>query len=171
MDGDADGNSGFAEFVRAQWPPLLRLAYAVTRDVGRAEDVLQEAFARLWPRWSRLREEDPVAYTRRMVVDGAISVGRRPWRRETSTSAAADLVLAAASESDRVADRAALVQALAALPARQRAVVVLRHVEDLSEAQVADVLGCTVGTVKAQASRGLARLRAAHEAQPARLNN
>lgn len=156
--------------MRSRWSPLLRLAYAVTGDVGRAEDVLQEAFARLCTRWSRLREEDPDGYVRRMVVNEAISAGRRPWGRETPAAGAADQRPASSAEIDRVDDRAALAQALTDLPARQRAVVVLRYVEDLSEVQVADLLGCSVGTVKAHASRGIARLRAAHDACPALLS-
>ena len=159
----------FAEFVRSRWGPLVRLGYAVTGDVGRAEDVVQEAFARLWPRWSRLRDEDPYAYARRMVVNGAVSAGRRPWRREQPASDVGDSAVVPAQDLDRVADRAALAQALARLPVRQRAVIVLRYAEGLSEAQVADLLGCTTGTVKSQASRGLARLRASHEVNPAAL--
>jgi RNA polymerase sigma-70 factor (sigma-E family) len=159
-DGTADAD-GFAAFVRTRWTPLVRLAYAVTGDVARAEDAVQEGLAKLWPRWHRLRDENPYGYARRVVVNEALTAGRRRWRRqELLTDRPPDR--AASHGDERVEDRDALRAALSTLPPRQRAVVVLRFVEDLGEAEVAQILGCSVGTVKSHASRGLAALRAAH---------
>src|SRR5919199_2175726 len=157
MSSEVPHDDAFAAFVRVRWTPLVRLAYTVTGDVARAEDAVQEGFAKLWPRWSRLRDEDPYGYVRRVVVNEAVTAGRRRWRRsEVVTDRPPERPV-----PQDVDDWASLRTALAALTPRQRAVVVLRFVEDLSEAQVAQVLGCSVGTVKAHASRGLAMLRAA----------
>ncbi len=162
-DGTADADS-FAAFVRSRWTPLVRLAYAVTGDVVRAEDAVQEGLAKLWPRWPRLRDEDPYGYVRRVVVNEALTAGRRMWRRrEVPTDRLPDR--AEWHGDERVEDRDTLRAALSALPPRQRAVVVLRYVEDLGEGQVAQILGCSVGTVKSHASRGLAALRAAQGAE------
>ncbi len=162
-EGTADADS-FAAFVRLRWTPLVRLAYAVTADVARAEDAVQEGFAKLWPRWPRLRDENPYGYVRRIVVNEALTAGRRRWRRqEVLTDQPPDR--AAGHADERVEDRDALRAALSALPPRQRAVVVLRFVEDLAESEVAQILGCSIGTVKSHASRGLAALRAAHDSE------
>jgi RNA polymerase sigma-70 factor (sigma-E family) len=150
---------GFREFVAARSPALLRVAWMLTGDAHLAEDLLQTALARMWPHWRRLREEQPEAYVRRVMVRVYGSWWRRRWRAERPTSA-----LPEAAAEDAYAEvevRAALTAALARLPRRQRQVVVLRYYEDLSEQDVAGVLGCSVGTVKSQAARGLARLRAA----------
>ncbi len=170
-DGDEQGaEASFAGFVRSRWTPLVRLAYALTGDVARAEDVVQDALAKLWPRWPRLRDENPDGYARRMVVNQAVSAGRPRWRRrEVLTDRLPDRAAPGAG-AQRFEQREVLRQALAALPPRQRAVVVLRVVEDLSEAQVAQILGCSIGTVKAHTSRGLAALRAAHATHPALLD-
>jgi RNA polymerase sigma-70 factor (sigma-E family) len=151
----------FDEFVAANLEQLLKTAYLVTWDAGEAEDVAQECLFKIARRWPRVRGmTQPGAYARRVLVNLALdgARGRARWRGELET---------AASVEDRPArdllagleTRAELLDALARLTARQRAVLVLRYFNDLTEAQTADVLGCSPGTVKSNASRGLARLR------------
>ncbi|WP_231496299.1 MULTISPECIES: SigE family RNA polymerase sigma factor [unclassified Nocardioides] len=150
----------FDEFFRATWPRLYRTAYAVAGDAASAEDALQAAFARVYASWRRISSVDhPEAYVRRMVVNEIIGSRRRGWwQRERPV---ADLEGAGRVESPEVgvADRDAVWSAVQALPLRQRAVIVLRYYEDLSEREIADALGCSPGTVKSQASAALANLR------------
>lgn len=148
----------FASFVRQRWTSMVRLAHTLTLDEGRAEDVVQESFAKLWSAWSRVRDDDVDAYLRQIVVNQALSSYRRRWWRERPTDDLPELAIDA--QTGHIDDRQSLIGALAALPKRQRAVIVLRYAWDMSEMQVAEVLGCSVGTVKTQASRGLTRLRA-----------
>jgi RNA polymerase sigma-70 factor (sigma-E family) len=148
----------FASFVRERWTGMVRLAYTLTLDKGSAEDVAQESFAKLWSARSRVRDGDVDAYLRRIVVNQALTSRRRRWSQEHPTDDVPDLAIS--SETGLVDDRQALLAALAALSKRQRAVIVLRYAWDMSETQVAEALGCSVGTVKTQASRGLTRLRA-----------
>ena len=149
----------FAEFFRATWPRLFRTTYAVAGDRLLAEDSLQAAFAKAYSSWSRVQAADhPEAYVRRMAVNEVLGVLRRPWfRSERSTDTPEPVPLPSAEE--RTVDRDALWRAVCSLPPRQRAVVVLRYYEDLSEAEIADVLGCSRGTVKSTASNALANLR------------
>jgi RNA polymerase sigma-70 factor (sigma-E family) len=153
----SDREASFAEFVRARWPRLVRLAYSLTLDVGRAEDLVQESLAKLWPVWPRIRDGSPEAYVRRTIVNGAISASRRKWRGEEPRWELPETV--APVEVDSVDTRDLIRRELAHLSLLQRAVVVLRYAEDLTEQQVADLLGISPGTVKTHASRGLARLR------------
>jgi RNA polymerase sigma-70 factor (sigma-E family) len=145
----------FDGFVVTRSPALLRTAYLLTHDEGRAEDLLQTALAKAWFAWSRI--EDPEAYVRRVMVTTSASWWRRRWTGETPS---ADLPDSAASGTplEREADHDLWV-AIGHLPARQRAVVVLRYLEDRSEAQTAELLSCSVGTVKSQSARALAKLR------------
>ncbi|MET7808532.1 SigE family RNA polymerase sigma factor [Micromonospora chersina] len=148
---------GFDEFVATRSPRLLRTAFLLTRDWALAEDLLQTALARAWEAWRRI-EGDPEPYVRRIIVNANASWWRRRWRGEVPT---ADLPEVAA-EADRYSgldDRDRLWRALGRLPRRQRAVLVLRYFEDLSDAEIAEVLHCSVSTVKSQASRALAKLR------------
>ncbi|MFJ4778017.1 SigE family RNA polymerase sigma factor [Streptomyces sp. NPDC088762] len=157
---DAVGDGEFAEFTRARWGPLVRFAYGLTLDVGRAEDLVQEALVRFWRMRGRVAIEQPEAYVRRTLVNLAVTAGRRRWWSERVLGRIPEVV--SHSETDPghgSAQRDELRRALARLPARQRMVVVLRYVEDLSERQVAELLGCSVGSVKSHASRGLAMLR------------
>jgi RNA polymerase sigma-70 factor (sigma-E family) len=132
---------------------LLRTAYLLTRDWGTAEDLLQESLAKAWFAWPGV--DEPEAYVRRVLVTTYTSWWRRRWRRELPS---ADLPDTAAH--DRHADpREELWQAVGRLPARQRAVIVLRFYEDLPVAEVARVLGCQEGTVKSQTAKALAKLR------------
>jgi RNA polymerase sigma-70 factor (sigma-E family) len=141
----------FDAFVRARLPHLLRFGRALTGDEHAAADLVQDALERTLMRWSRVTG-DPEGYVRRAMVNRSISVWRK-HRRERLTDAVPDL-----GHDDRVRDDA-LFQALRLLPPRQRAVIALRYYEDLTEAQTADVLGCSVGTVKSQAHAAMARLR------------
>jgi RNA polymerase sigma-70 factor (sigma-E family) len=148
---------GFDEFVVTRSPRLLRTAYLLTRDWALAEDLLQTALARAWEAWARI-DGDPEPYVRRILVNTYASAWRRRWRGELPT---AELPEAAdAGDPHRgFDDRDRLWRALGRLPRRQRAVLVLRYFEDLSEQEIADALGCSVGTVKSQASRAMAKLR------------
>ncbi|MFF9620366.1 SigE family RNA polymerase sigma factor [Streptomyces griseosporeus] len=149
----------FQEFVRARWSHLVRTAYLLTGDAHHAEDLTQTALAKAFRSWRRVaRADNPEAYVRRMLV--SCNSDRFRKRRVTEALTAAPPEVAGRDEAASWADeRGALMTALAGLPPRQRAVVVLRYWEDLSEAEVADALGCSPGTVKSQASKGLAKLR------------
>ena len=150
---------GFTEFVSVRSATLLRSAWLLTGDPGRAEDLLQTVLAVVWPRWTRVVEGgNPEAYVRQALYTTYLSWRRRRWRFETPT---ADLPEPAHDRdpSRGSADRDALRRALARLSPQQRAIVVLRYVEDLSVSETAHVLGCSEGTVKVQAGRALANLR------------
>ena len=160
----ATRDEAFAAYVAARQESLLRTAVLLTGgDRHAGEDLLQSALARLYLGWDRVRQAEAMdAYVRRTMVNLLTSWWRRSWRRrEVSVGEVLDtpVVGAAQETADQVADRDALWRALQRLSAGQRAVVVLRFYEDLTEAQTADVLGCAVGTVKSQTSRALARLR------------
>lgn len=147
---------GFEEFVAGATPRLLRTAHLLTRDAGHAEDLLQTALAKAWRSWRRING-DPEPYVRRIIVNTHATWWRRRWRGEEPTG---DLPEPTGEpEQHAVDERDWLWQALGRLPNRQRAVLVLRFYEDQTEAQVAELLGCSVGTVKSQASRALAKLR------------
>lgn len=146
----------FNAFVQARSTPLLRTAYLLTRDHGLAEDLLQTALTKAWFSWERI-DGGPESYVRRIIVNTYATWWRRKWNGEQATEALPEHD--DHRPSSGVEDRADLWQALGRLPRRQRAVVVLRFYEDLSEAQTADLLGCSVGTVKSQASKALAKLR------------
>jgi len=160
-------DDAFRDFVVGRSPGLLRTAYLLTGDWGHAEDLLQTSLAKLYRAWSRLGDHEHLdAYVRRVMVNTQTSRWRRAWKAEQATGSLPDWPGPdAVSASD---DRDRLRRALLTLPAKQRAIVVLRHYEDLSEAETARLMGCAVGTVKSQCARGLAKLRAAlDEAIPA----
>jgi RNA polymerase sigma-70 factor (sigma-E family) len=148
----AEDVESFDRFVRARLPRLLKLGRALAGDEHRGADLVQDALERTLVHWSRLGD-DPEAYVRRAMVNRSISVWRRE-RRELTTDRVPD-----SGSHDAPADSLVLA-AIRELPPRQRAVVALRYLEDLSEAQTAAVLGCSVGTVKSQTSRAMAKLRA-----------
>jgi RNA polymerase sigma-70 factor (sigma-E family) len=155
-----DEAKDFARFVEAREQALRRTGWLLTGDWGLAEDLVQTALARSWPRWERIRRrDDPEVYVRRVMVNTWTTWNRRRWFGEKASPAVADAA-AAGDLAAEVAMRVSLREALAALTSRQRAVLVLRVYDDLPEAQVADMLNCSVGTVKSALSRGLARLRA-----------
>lgn len=150
--------AAFEEFVRTYGDDLLRLAYVLCGDLGKAEDATQEALTRLYLRWARI--DEPLPYARRSVINAANDQWRRSRRQEHRERHAAEQPAEwPALLDDLVADRDRLVRALRRLPYGQRAVIVLRFWHQLSEPETAQVLGNTVGTVKSQASRALSRLR------------
>ena len=160
----------FERFVDGCAGDLLSAGYLIVWDLAEAEDLVQETLVRVARRWPRVREMDqPVAYARRILVNLAIDDAKRRSRRRGELAPADDGRLerhadpASAGVFGALDARAELVGALALLPPRQRAVLVLRYFEDLSEAQTAEILGCSLGTVKSTASRGLARMREALE--------
>lgn len=148
----------FCIFVAAHQRRLLRSAWLLTGDWAAAEDLVQTALVKVWPRWSGVithgREE---AYVRRVVLNTFLTGRRRAWRREVPTAALPEQV--AADDLSGRELRPALLAALSELPPRQRVVVVLRYFDDLSEAQCAEAMGCATGTVKSQTSKALATLR------------
>jgi RNA polymerase sigma-70 factor (sigma-E family) len=150
-------DDAFTAFVAARSRHLLQTAYLLTGDRHRAEDLLQTALTRAYLRWDRIVSDDPEGYVRRTLANAHIDWWRRkPWREEPT----GELPEVAADDgATAYAVRQSVLQALAVLPRRQRAVVVLRYYEDLSEAEIAHVLGCSPGTVKSAASRALGRLR------------
>ncbi len=155
---NAEGND-FAQFVESREQALQRTAWLLTGDWGLAEDLVQTALARSWPRWERIRRRDvPEVYVRRVMVNTWTTWNRRRWRGEKASPAVAEAP-AAGDVAAEVAMRMALRDALATLTARQRAVLVLRVYDDLPEAQVADILNCSAGSVKSTMSRALAKLR------------
>lgn len=155
----AAGEADFAEFVASSSVRLFRAAYALCGDAGLAQDAVQAALTSAYLSWARVRAaENPEAYVRRMVINQLLGWRRRKaWRVERSYGDVPDTALA--SHEDRVVDVDAVWRALATLPPRQRAVLVLRFYEDMTEADIADALGIRAGTVKSQASAALARLR------------
>ena len=147
----------FRQFMVSRWPGLVRLAYGLTGDWGLAEDLAQTALARACVAWWRVRRaDDPDAYVRRILINAS----NRRFRTGRPREEARGLPDAPLPDPTAVADqRTDLVAALRALPPRQRAVIVLRYWGDLSDAQVAALLGCSEGTVRSQAWRALAKLR------------
>lgn len=155
---DPDHEAEFAAFMRECTPALARTAWLLSGDEHRAQDLVQLALMRTYLAWPRARQRDPLAYARRVLANARIDAWRKV-RRELLT-APHDLPEGAVPSGTRLhADRDQLVRALQALSTRQRQVVVLRHLVGLSEREVADDLGVSVGTVKSTASRGLAQLR------------
>ena len=146
---------GFEEFFAARSDGLLRTAYLLTRDRALAEDLLQTALAKAWFAWSRIHG-DPEPYVRKVLVNTYASWWRRKWNGETPHE---DVPEREQERRDDPEGRTDLWAALGRLPKRQRAVVVLRFFEDLSEAETARVLECSTGTVKSQTSKALAKLR------------
>ena len=157
--------AAFDEFVRSQGDSLIRLAYVLCGDRGRAEDATQDALTRLYQRWERL--DDPLPYARRCVVNATRDHWRRSSRREHREQLAAQWHAPdqLALLDQEVVDRDRLVRALRRLPHGQRAVIVLRYWHGLPEPEIAQILGNSVGTVKSQASRALGRLRAELQAE------
>jgi RNA polymerase sigma-70 factor (sigma-E family) len=149
----------FDVFVVAHSKALVRCAYLIVGDASTAQDVVQIALVKVARRWSTVIESGhPLPYVRSAVVRAAISWRRRKWHGEVPNGVLPDH--AGLDATGAVDNRDRLRRALAALPRRQRAAVVLRHYLDLDEAATAAALGCSIGTVKSQTARGLARLRA-----------
>lgn len=155
----ADEVPAFEAWVRERGAAMLRFGYLVTRDQGRAEEAVQDALIAAYPRWARIcRQGDPEAYVRRSIVNADISRWRRFLRRpeapiEEHTQKPTPDHAAGFAEQD------AVWALCATLPTRQRAAVVLRYYEGLPDAAIAEILGCTAGTVRSQIHRALATLR------------
>ena len=149
----------FREFVNSRAAPLHRTAYLLCGDWHLADDLVQETLAKAFRHWRRVRRADsPDAYVRRILINEA----NRHWRRHHRSAVWADVAehMAAVPDStDDIVNRAELLQALLSLPPRQRATVVLRYLEGLSERETAAVLRCGEGTVKSQTSRALSSLK------------
>ena len=160
-----DRDTAFAAYMAARQPGLLRTAYLLTGNRAEAEDLVQTTLAKLYLSWERVREHDRLdAYVRRIMVNTNSSVWRRQFkRREVAVDRVPDTEPSTDAHDD--GERAWVWELIRGLPARQRAVLVLRYYEDLSEAEIAATLGISVGTVKSQASRGMAALRARVPAQ------
>jgi RNA polymerase sigma-70 factor (sigma-E family) len=148
----------FEEFADTRLAAVLRFAGVLTGDRALAEDVVQEVLIRAHARWRKIgRLDHPESYIRRMIVNEFISSKRRTWRFvPTGTELAVEPV---ADHASRHAERDALLAELGKLPRRQRAVLVLRYYEGLSDQEIATLLGCAPGTVRGYASRALAALR------------
>jgi RNA polymerase sigma-70 factor (sigma-E family) len=154
MDDD-----GFRQFLVARLPRLSRVAYLLTGDHHAAEDLLQSALIKVGTRWRRVAAaDDPDAYVRKILYHERVSTWRRRARLEQPVADPPDAV-GAGDLADEAVRRVVLQTALAKLTPRQRAVIVLRYFEDISEADTAEILGCAVGTVKSQTSHALRRLR------------
>ncbi|MBL7496617.1 SigE family RNA polymerase sigma factor [Frankia sp. CNm7] len=163
---DTDDERAFEEFVARVANRLLSSAILLTGgDRAAAEDLVQGGFERAYLRWDKIDEGRREAYLRRAIVNGATSRWRRLRARVVEVplqdhgSWPHDVAAVGVDLADRITQRESLIRALRALSPRQRAVVVLRYVEDLPEADVAATLGCSIGSVRSHASRGLARLR------------
>lgn len=148
----------FADLYAAHRDRAVRLAHLLVSDPHQAEDVAAEAFAKVYRRWCKGGIDDLPAYLRRAVVNEANSGLRRRYRDRGEGRRVTGDDRGQRTTEDRAADRDAMWQALGRLPDRQRAAVVLRYYEDLSEAATAEVLGISTGTVKSLTSRGLRRL-------------
>lgn len=155
----AEGTSGapaFEEYVAARSPALWRSAWLLTGDRHRAEDLVQTALMKSWRRWHRIKDPAAVdAYVRRAMVTTYTDWWRRRWNGELPTADLPDEVV----EPPDPGVRRDVLAALADLPRGQRAVIVLRYFDDLTEAQTAATLGVSVGTVKSQTARALRALR------------
>jgi RNA polymerase sigma-70 factor (sigma-E family) len=154
-----DEPEGFRDFVAARSAGLVRSAFLLTGDEHEALDLVQDTLVKSWSRWSRIRRQDaPDLYVRRVMVSLFLSRRRRRWIGEFPTASLPDQI----DERDDMAQavlRESVLAALRELPDRQRLVIVLRHFDDLTEAQTAQALGCSIGTVKSQNSKALASLR------------
>jgi RNA polymerase sigma-70 factor (sigma-E family) len=148
----------FSEFMSARSASLFRTAYLIVGDHQLAQDLLQESLVKTYIAWPRLRDVSKAeGYTRKTIVTTAISWRRRRSFHERPMDVLPDTAVPDPGEA--VTTHASVVAQLRTLPPRQRAAIVLRYYEDLSEAQTAEVMGCSVGAVKSQVSTGLGRLR------------
>jgi RNA polymerase sigma-70 factor (sigma-E family) len=168
----------FDQFVAETAEPLLRAAFLITWDFAEAEDLVQECLYQIARRWPRVRRmAHRAAYTRTVLVHLALDEGKHRSRRRSELDSSAGTFLetheddAAVRVIGRVEASADLLRVLGKLPPRQRVALVLRYFEDLSEMEVAEVMGCSVGTVKSTTSRALSRLREEMEQSSGRASN
>jgi RNA polymerase sigma-70 factor (sigma-E family) len=164
----AHQQASFDAFVNGNLNGLLRTAFLITWDPKEAEDLVQESLFRVAAQWSRVGSmRQPVAYARRVLINLALDEAKSRARRSAELGEATIEIGADSLGIARLESRAELIDALRALPSRQRAVIVLRYFLDLSEAETAWALDCSIGTVKSTSSKALARLRRSIEpAQP-----
>ncbi len=153
---DQRDEQDFAEYFAARRDAVRRSAYLLCGDWHRAEDITQVAMTKLYLAWPRLRETGMDAYARKVVVRTFLAENRRLWRRREQVTESLPEPPVADGDVDQ---RLLLEAALSSVPPRQRAVLVLRYFDDLTEARTAEVLGVSVGTVKSQTARGLDTLR------------
>ncbi|MFC9339606.1 SigE family RNA polymerase sigma factor [Streptomyces sp. NPDC057020] len=154
-------DDGFTEFAVAAWPRLVRTAQLLTGDFHEAEDLVQTTLAKVYARWRRVPRGEIDLYVRRALINNNLSRVRRKRVVHLLTPVLPEsLRHTSAGHAEAVEQRTALLAALADLTVRQRAVMVLRYWEDLTELEIASVLNCSIGTVKTHARRGLAALRA-----------
>lgn len=157
----------FEEFAAARTAALLRYAHVLTGSPERAQDLVQDALTGAWRRWDRIAAGSPEGYVRTSILHGYLGSYRRVGRWEQPSPSLPDGRVE--DHSDAAVDRDAVVAALAQLPPRMRAVLVLRYFEDMTEAQAAAAMGVSVGTVKSTASKALAKLRAEADLRPGAL--
>ncbi|MBD0837300.1 SigE family RNA polymerase sigma factor [Streptomyces sp. TRM68416] len=154
----------FQHFVTGRWPRLMRTAFLLTGEQHAAEDLVQSTLEQVYVAWRKVGAADePDAYVRRVMINAHARKHRRRLKEFLAPKDDSGLVREVADAGDRIAqadDRGVLLTALAQLPPRQREAVVLRYWEDLTEAQAAEAMGCSVGTVKSNAAKGIAKLRA-----------
>jgi len=153
--------SEFSDFALARAGALHRAAYLMVGDAQLAQDLVQEALTKTYVAWPRLRDpRNAEAYCRKAITTTAISWFRRKgWRNERPTEHLPDVAVGVAGHESSVAERDAVWREVQQLPPRQRAALVLRFYEDLTETQTAEAMGCAVGTVKSQVSAALTKLR------------
>ncbi|MFD2027216.1 SigE family RNA polymerase sigma factor [Promicromonospora aerolata] len=163
----ADTEAEFAGFMARSAPALARTAWLLCGDTHQAEELVQQALMKTYLAWPKARQGEPLAYARRVLANLRIDRWRRR-RREVlmASDALPDRTDTGQSPADQHAERDRLTRALL-LPTKQRRIVVLRHLEGLTEREVADAVGVSVGTVKSTASRGITRLREVLEAEDA----
>jgi RNA polymerase sigma-70 factor (sigma-E family) len=155
-----EADAAFADFALTRGPALVRLARGLLRDPHQAEDVVQDVLAKALVQWTRVSAADDVdAYVRRMVVNACTSWFRRAARREFAHDSATLPERASGDPTDGVDERDRIVALLRRLPAKQRAVLVLRHYEGLPDAEIARIVGSSEVSVRTNAHRGLATLR------------
>ncbi len=156
-----DDEQAFVAWATERLAPLVRFGFALTHDEGAAEDLVQTALVRTLLAWPRVQKrDDPEGYVRRVMVNEQVSAWRKQRRRPEVRVVRADTGQRVESGEAALVERDRVWRELVNLPPRQRAVLVLRFYEDRSERETAAVLGCSVGTVKSQTSKALAKLRA-----------
>jgi RNA polymerase sigma-70 factor (sigma-E family) len=159
MGTTRDKDADFSAYMSARQPALYRTAYLLAGDHAGAEDLLQNAFAKLYLSWDRIRDHGALdGWVRRVMVNENNSLWRRAWKRREHPTETLPETAAHDEYDDGLGG--SLWTFVQTLPPKQRSVVVLRYYEQLSEAETADILGISVGTVKSQTSRALAGLRA-----------
>ncbi|MCS0603476.1 SigE family RNA polymerase sigma factor [Streptomyces sp. LP11] len=163
-DGKRTRDEEFQSFVVGRWPRLMRTAFLLAGEQHAAEDLVQSTLEQVYVHWRKVGSaNDPEAYVRRVMINAHARRHRRRLKEFLAPKDDSGVLREVPDTDDRIAqadDRGALLKALAQLPARQREAVVLRYWEDLTETQTAQAMGCSVGTVKSNTAKGIAKLRA-----------